>query len=418
MKKNLILSGIGVALAFTSCQKNELKKNENSLSGRGLEVNATTTNPTWTNYFAPSGAWDWTAGDATISIPYVSSGVLTKSFFFHGDSHIGGITGTNPATATRNCMFQAVNNIRRFTHSTSAWESIEGNWGGSGGYAASPLKFEDGLAYWTTGTGYRLWPHHGFQDGTNIKVLMGKYDGSMVISKIYLGSFSNTTGTTSDIVCQPITIRNVNGAQTCLWGAWTIVSGSDVYIYGTQGTSIYLAKTTKANIGNGSTWSFLTAVNSSGVPTWSTTSTTPLNIAPALSDISNHLSVVKVSNKYVLIQSAKPVLDCGTGSAGRKIYAYAPKANPWGPFTNSPARKTLYTIPDANVMTYDAQVHPQLTVGGNSLIISYNVNDSWCSTIACNTGTEQRLASGYRPKFINVPVADIDGTLSTVQQTW
>ncbi|RVT98056.1 hypothetical protein EOD41_18385 [Mucilaginibacter limnophilus] len=403
-------------IGLASCQKTEkLTKQNDGTANRPKGVMTASSDGTWTGYFRRTSGW--TAGDATISIPVTKDGTTsyTHSIWLFGDSHLDGINTANEPD-TRNCMFDVFNGMMLQSGSINSFTTSTG--GGSGN-ARTRFKFpENGqpLLY-IPGDTLRLWPGHGFENNNTVYAFVNGYDNQMAFATgyNYVASFAYNVASGGAITVTKL--NNSSGSTGVVWGMWCIVSGNDVYIYGTKGggylgsSSLYVAKASKTNITG--TWTYWNGSSFvSGVT----------NATAIASGLSNHVSIVKFKNsanadRYALINQ-EITLGCGTG---RNINLYGCAAALTGPFNFN---KTLYTITDKlpgatgpsdpYMKTYDTQAHPQFSSGG--LLVSYNVNGNCTGT--CWPLNLQVPADGYRPKFIRIPLTDFESNITSVSQTW
>jgi hypothetical protein len=168
-------------------------------------------------------------------------------------------------------------------------------------------------------------------------------------------------------------VTPVAASDTIQWGVWVLGDGGYTYIYGIEDRGwdkyVHVARVPAGNVSG--QWEYYTGA------TWSTD---PTSSARLLNGASNQYSVVKIGAKYQLVSQAP---------LGRGIYSYS-AVTPVGPFLN---KTLLYTTPDwgSDTFTYNAVAHPEL--GGNGLLISYNVNSSNLSDLYSNPEI-------YRPRFV------------------
>ena len=193
------------------------------------------------------------------------------------------------------------------------------------------------------------------------------------------------------------------GGTPILWGAAVLHTGKFVYVYGTQSPDVsapyrrlYLARVPPSALTDFSAWRFY-----AGGGRWSARQSAARPAQPRGSrlSVSSGFSVVKVGNRYWLIQAGAEV-----GSPDIDAY---PASEPWGPFDFARGR-LLYRDPaiglneaDEYRIMYEARAEPALSTR-DTLVISYNVNSeavtAGCEPMSSFTNTT------ILPRFISVPL--------------
>jgi hypothetical protein len=195
----------------------------------------------------------------------------------------------------------------------------------------------------------------------------------------------------------PFAVKQLPSAGDIAWGSWIMRDGRYTYIYGVEdlGANKYMHVARVAGDNLLAPWRYYTADG-----TWSASESESARIAePAASDgsvhVDNEYSVTKMGRLYVLVTQNSQV-------------AFSPQidvlfsCSPTGPFTDrTPVYDTPETGPygsyqNANVFTYNAHAHPEISAPGH-LVISYNVNSLVSTDLYSN-------ASIYRPRFIELTI--------------
>ena len=200
---------------------------------------------------------------------------------------------------------------------------------------------------------------------------------------------------------KPVAVTALPSASGVAWGVWLMREGAYTYVYGVEDLGankyLHLARVHGHDIGTGA-FEYFAGTGAGGQPVWSAAETASIRLPdPTASDgylhVANEFSVSRLGGVYVLItQDAAPL--------SPDIDAYY-ACTPYGPFAD---RTKVYTEPemghggkngtDANVFTYNAHAHPEVS-SGNTLVISYNEN-SFVNTDLYSD------ASIYAPRFIDV----------------
>lgn len=222
----------------------------------------------------------------------------------------------------------------------------------------------------------------------------------------------STLQTATTLAVTPTPLRCASGPAV-VWGNMTLDLSADSrfgydYVYGRSADrpgvahTLYLARTSKANLAAFSTWQFYTGTDSSGAALWSATGGCGASAPLPLADASGG-SVAAINGAIWLIEDAHP----NGEFTGTHIAAH-PAETPWGFTERSVA---LFTPPENHhdypyfYMWYEVRLQPGLTDPGDPtphVILTYNVNsaavDTGCASANAYDGTI------YRPRFIKVPV--------------
>jgi hypothetical protein len=186
---------------------------------------------------------------------------------------------------------------------------------------------------------------------------------------------------------QLVKTTKINFYNAITWGIWVMQDGKYTYIYGNNKTGDYVARVLGNDVYTG-TWQYYTGTG------WAT------NVAKAaqisiVDPTTNDYSVAKLDGVYVLFSMAWSPF-----GATNQLMTYF-SCSPVGPFTNAELSYstvgqtgTYGTYGDANVFTYTAYVHPELT-DGNTMVVSYDVNSYNQPDIYSNVYL-------YRPRYVNV----------------
>lgn len=177
----------------------------------------------------------------------------------------------------------------------------------------------------------------------------------------------------------PLSVQELPSGHGVSWASGIHRDGAYTYVYGVEdfGSPKYMHVARvwgKSLLG---TWEFLKADG-----TWSTNQA---DSGRVMDGVANEYSVSRVRNGYVLVTHDT------TEVLSPRIVIYT-SCTPYGPFTG---KTVVYTTPETggNIFTYNAHAHPE--VGGNELVISYNVNSF--------VGTDHyRDVTIYRPRFVDL----------------
>jgi hypothetical protein len=193
---------------------------------------------------------------------------------------------------------------------------------------------------------------------------------------------------------QPMSITALPSARGIQWGQWIAPEDDWTYVYGIEDRDrqrhLHIARVSGHDLRQ--PFSFWTGTD------WSPDADAS---ARMIDGIGPELSVHRLESGQYLLTTMEDGL--GTRLVGR----LGPSAT--GPFG---AATTMYVTPetgltgtyrDADVYTYNAHVHPELSTA-NHLVLSYNVN----STDNALGGDIFRDVSIYRPRFVGVTLADED----------
>lgn len=192
----------------------------------------------------------------------------------------------------------------------------------------------------------------------------------------------------------PLSVTPLPRAQGVEWGQWVFHEHGYTYVYGVEdlGTDKYLHIARVHGTDLRAPWEFFTG--RSGDAAWSSTETDSTRV---MDYVAPELSIHRLRPHLYMMTTQD-----GSELFSNHLVAYF-ATSPTGPFTN---KTPLYTTPEtgasgsygnANIITYNAHVHTELSTA-HRLVISYNVN-SLDSTIG---GDLYRDVSIYRPRFIDV----------------
>lgn len=344
----------------------------------------------FTEYFRRTNGW--TASDGTISVPLPEG----KSLWLMGDSYIDNF---NAADTTIPCLFQVRNSIlvQNILEPTEFKTVLDYS---QTGVNRTPVKsqFNDNTYFW---------PGHGFAKQDSAIVFWQQYTGAdythigNFVSKIFTAGMEDASSIKK--------LNKLDLPNTVEFGTTVVVDSATnyVYVYGMKADWIIFRPLIARvplndDVSRVRAWEFFNGTGwSSDVNTASQLMADPAHY------VSPSYSVLKLQGKYYMISQDIGFLTCGLG---RDINVWESN-NPEGPFIN---KKLLYTIEDKYrgeyMITYNATAHPEF-IKNNELLISYNVNGA-CTSYCENPFTDRYNADLYRPKFIRVPLHNIDPGLN------
>ena len=194
---------------------------------------------------------------------------------------------------------------------------------------------------------------------------------------------------------RPYAVVQLPSADGIAWGSFIARDGRYTYIYGVEdlGANKYMHVARVLGADLRGPWQYYTADG-----TWSPDESASARIAePAAADgsvhVDNEYSVTRDGRLYVLVtQNSEQAFSA-------KIDVLF-SCSPTGPFVD---RTAVYDTPetgpygsygDADVYTYNAHAHPEVSAPGH-LVISYNVNSLVNTDLYAN-------ASIYRPRFVEL----------------
>ncbi|MFI0452608.1 DUF4185 domain-containing protein [Actinomadura sp. 6N118] len=185
---------------------------------------------------------------------------------------------------------------------------------------------------------------------------------------------------------KPTSVTPLPSSKGISWASWLERSGRTIYIYGVEdkGNSKYMHLARVRGSSLKSRWEFYTGKG------WSKREA---DSARVMDGVANEYSVSRLGRGYVLITQDTTEL------FSTKIVAYY-SCSPQGPFTgkttvyNTPETGLTGTYKNANVFTYNAHAHPELSSKGR-LVVSYNVN-------TFKNTDHYKDSSIYRPRFVDV----------------
>lgn len=357
------------------------------------------------SYGDNAGCADWSGGDATNSVVLPNG---ERAWFF-SDTYL------NSATARKSLWYAStLHNSIVIQNGTALTQTITGGntcqetdlsksfWDRYAITSAAPPATIGGW-YWTgdqmvVGTNVDKFYYHGYATTTSSGGHSFAIDYPAVAS-IPVSSLEGNSVVTispSQFFC---------GAANIIWGTSLLNWDGNVYVYGwqsngTNSDSIFLAKTTAADLAAPGKWQLYDGMSGSN-PAWGSCGSTP---APLAINGTTGFTVAFENNSLWLVQFD---YTNGQANAAGAIGAH-PSATPWG-FTNTTI--PLYDPPTGFVaypyfyQDYEARIQPGLGPAGQ-VVISYNVN-----TTAVDTGCISANAHDttiYRPRFIDVPLSMFD----------
>lgn len=190
-----------------------------------------------------------------------------------------------------------------------------------------------------------------------------------------------------DRLSAPVSVTPIASSQKISWASWLERRDGMIYVYGVEDLGdtkyMHLARVRGTDLTR--PWEFY-----AGDGAWSRNEA---DSARVMNGVANEYSVTRMGNAYMLITQDTTEL------FSTSIVAYF-SCSPQGPFTG---KTTVYSTPEtgangsygnANVFTYNAHAHPELSRPG-SLVVSYNVN-SFVNT------DHYKDVTIYRPRFVDL----------------
>lgn len=371
----------------------------------GQVVPNTALNSMFTTYGNNASCNDWGGGDATQSVQLPSG----KRAWFFSDSFIG-----NPAerggfwqSFIRNSIVvQSGGSLRTITGGNTCQEKnltrpfLER-------YANTPVRNPwDASWYWTgdamvVGDRVVKFYYRNVTDNPLWK------QTNTAVASIPISSLENDSAVS--ITPTDLPEHDYFPGTGIIWGTSLLSAGGFVYIYGwanvdaVTNKQLFLARVSSADqLTNMAAWQFNTGGN---CDCWSSSQSAARPINSGLF-VEGGYSVGNFNGRYWLVQK-EPGLD------GGNIVAH-PASTPWG-FTAT--RQVLYTPPELPrdaahkyQFVYEARIHPGLSGGPGTIVVSYNANTSGVS-IGCGSLNDYD-PSIYRPKFLTVPLARFNVALA------
>jgi hypothetical protein len=216
----------------------------------------------------------------------------------------------------------------------------------------------------------------------------GSFDFAWVRNALASFSTSKLSG--------PPTISALPSAAGVEWTSWEAHVGSYTYIYGVEdlGADKYMHIARVPGTSLSGTWSYYVGGDPNSASSWSSSESASIRV---MDHVANEYSIQQLKSGLYMLTT----MDTSQAFSANMVAYFS--CTPTGPFVDE---TPLYTTPesgpygsygDANVYTYNAHVHPELSTACN-LIVSYNVN-SLDTTIG---GDLYKDVSIYRPRFIDI----------------
>ncbi|KAK2807920.1 hypothetical protein FQN50_005162 [Emmonsiellopsis sp. PD_5] len=342
--------------------------------------------PLFTTYASQPTNSGWTGADSTFSIPLPDGRIL----WLFSDTYLGPLNanGTRPTNARmiNNCfMLQSGENLTTITgpDRTAIMPSpAAGHWYWVG----------DGLVSVVDGKGGQVvqMVFQEFERAGEGGLLQMKFVRNVVATFDLGGQFS-----------KPARVDALPSAARTMWGGAVMTaerSGDGyTYIYGARGDALNktmrVARVFGTDLSRVDGWRFLR-----GGGEWTATESEAVDV---VTGIANEFSVTPWNDgQFVLISQ-----DSFVPFSNRILIWYG--NNPFGPFERWEGHDEVYRMPevglwgsygDADVVGYNAHVHPELQEG-DRWTMSYNVN-SLDGKIG-EDGDNYRDPSIYRPRFVS-----------------
>lgn len=334
----------------------------------------------------------WTGADGTYSAALPGQ----RELWVFSDTFLGTVNpdGTRSPTTSDGGTTPFINNS--FVEQRADDTSYQDLTTIHGGTAASPtaLMPPPDADHW-------YWAGDALADGGHLQAVYqeygrfgpGAYDWKWTNNVVATYNLGNLT--------TPVSVRAMPAGTDVAWGVWLMRDAPYTYVYGVEdlGANKYLhvARVRGDDLAGGG-YQYYAGTDGAGHPIWSAAESDSIRLPdPTATDgfthVANEFSVSRVGQVYVLITQQTATFSADIDAA------YS--CSPFGPFVDS---TVVYTEPemghggangaDANVFSYNAHAHPEVSDHG-ALLISYNVN-SFVNTDLYSD------ASIYRPRFIDV----------------
>ncbi len=348
--------------------------------------------PIFTGYFSPttSGVNKWIAGELATSLPLPNG----KTMWLFGRSHIDSIDSNNSIP----CAQQEVDNCILLQDSTflSNLTTYLDTTVGQSNRSFFKLSPTDSTT---------LMPGHGYVNGDTAFIFLSRWDSSHV----FLGNYAARVGiTTMDLLditrCIPNTFID--------FGKAVLTDANFVYVYGSKEDSLsirrpYLAR--RSFVNTFAAWQYYAA------PGWTADTALARPISPF--EVAESFSVIRLQDRYFLVTQNKAP-NPPTCGLQRNILVY--RSDSLTGVFDDPA--LLYTTDNVYlnlpIQTFSAYAHPSAATC-DSMLVSYDVQDpgDTLGVTRCPSQcwiSSRQNADTWRPKFIRVPYALIDTTLTTL----
>jgi hypothetical protein len=299
-------------------------------------------------------------------------------------------------------------------HARTLWifaDTVSGHRAPSGGYAPgwsmrhNSFLIEDGGCLRSVQTGLPetadiwYWPVSGLLDGGRLHVF------AMRVARTSSGLGFRLTGTALaeyDLTAHGTpTLRGVRalpsapraGVDDTLWGQGTLVSGREVYVYGTRGDTAHrafgrallVARAPAGAVADTAAWRYFDGVRFVTDPRRAR----PVVAAPG--GVSTSVSALRTDGGVAIVSKQDDAF-------GNTVAAWTART-PLGPFTMTPLLAAP-SDPEHGLLRYAALAHPELTLAGGELLVSVCRN----SLDLAEVGRDALL---YRPQFaaVRLPAA-------------
>jgi len=349
---------------------------------------AGTPDSTFDQFFTQNGP-GWTGADGTFSLVLPDG----RNLWMWSDSYIGTV---DPITRLRSSyLFTAHNSLTIQEQSTNTLTTV--------GY---PPK--------TSSYFVPKQPHDWFWVGDGVVVQPSPGVYKIVIMLLEWTGVFHFVGNSVTVLSWPsLSIDSIQPVAlpdtTIEWGAKLLPRGTSYYIYGIRdpGTANklpYVARIKSIyDLTNPSRWQYWNSTTNQWMAGQS--NATPLVGVPAITNEYTVNQLTADSGPFYLMVGMEPQYPA---YPGWKYITTHYACNPQGPWQD---RTIVYTTPETgaagcrkgNLFTYDPRAHPEFS-GGDTLLISYNVNAIDSTDLAC--------ADDYKPRFIRV---SIPGLMSRAQ---
>lgn len=350
------------------------------LTAGGLCAQTAYRDATFTDLFRRTSGW--TAGEVSHSIPLPGGKSLWLFRFSNVDNYQAADTSVTCLAQVRNAM------MLQDISSTASLTTILDNT--KTGINRTPFKLMDddpGLFV----------PGGGFSRGDTAYVVLSRLNTDLSYAGAFVAKI-HTPGLAS--AADIVSISPLPAMNDIAFGSAVLADTvtNYAYIYGSKANWIvyepYVARVPLDNILG--QWEFY---NGSG---WTTDAAAAQKIMADYTPTT--FSVMHIQGKYYMITQDHNFF--GSCDDAKNIVVYESR-HPYGPFEH---RKVLFTLDDRyqgmNIRTFEATAHPEF-IQNNELLISYNVNNTCPAQCTGNRFN----ADLFRPKFIRVPLAQIDSMI-------
>jgi hypothetical protein len=354
-----------------------------------------------------AGCGNWSGADGT-QVVGLNNGEDLWSF---GDTFLG------PAVARQDFFNNSVIHNSMVVQDGSAFTTITGGTGCASGQPTSanaPITADGGGV---------IWPASSIVYGSDVEKFYYTVSSGLVQVDPQVAEIPQADLESGDTYSQQALSLDSCTANPIMWGAATIASGGDTYIYGSQqfsstggdtggaGGELYLARSVGDPSDQGS-WEYYTTSgwSSEGAPCGGLT-LAPLGGSDPI-EVPTEFSVTSVNGDFWLV-------DQDPTNGDQPGWAVAHEATTLTGFSNNPAASVDLFYPTQTTFSGIDDTPPGLThytvrmlepsavtpSQSGDVVVAYNVNDSDVDA-GCIPLVDYD-ANVYRPRFVDVPISDL-----------